>query len=116
MASINDLAAEINRQLALYAGATDEKVQQIAKKTAEEGVQKLKQDSPKVTGKYAESWTYKKVKGAYVVHNKDHYRLTHLIEKSYALRDGGRSTARPHIGPVEQKMIVDFEEELRREL
>ena len=116
MTSIGNLAAEINRQLALYANQTDETVQRIAEKTAQEGVEKLKVKSPKDTGDYAKSWTYRKVKGKFVVHNKEHYRLTHLLEKSHALRDGGRSQAQPHIKPVEQQMIRDFEADLRRGL
>lgn len=116
MTSIGNLAAEINRQLALYANQTDETVQQIAEKVAQEGVEQLKAKSPKDTGDYAKSWTYRKVKGKFVVHNKNHYRLTHLLEKSHALRNGGRSRAQPHIRPVEQQMIRDFEDELRRGL
>lgn len=113
---INGLAAEINRQLALYANQTDEKVQETAKKIAEEGAQKLREVSPKRTGRYASGWTFKKFKGSYVVHNKTHYRLTHLLEKSHALRNGGRSNPQPHIKPVERQMIEDFELELRRAL
>ena len=116
MASIGNLVAEINRQLALYANQTNETVQQIAEKVAQDGVEKLKTTSPKDTGDYAESWTYRKVKNKFVVHNKEHYRLTHLLEKSHALRDGGRSQAQPHIAPVEKEMIRDFEGELRRGL
>ena len=122
MTNIAQLAAEINRQLALFANQKGEKVQEIAEKTAQDGVAELKVKSPRDTGNYAESWTYKKVKltrgrgSKFVVHNKDHYRLTHLLEKSYALPSGGRSTAQPHIKPVEQQMIQDFEDELRRGL
>ena len=120
MTNIAQLAAEINRQLALFANQTGEKVQEIAEKTAQDGVAELKVESPKDTGDYAKSWTYKKVtrgKGSkFVVHNKDHYRLTHLLEKSYAKRNGGRSTPQPHIKPVEQQMIQEFEDELRRGL
>lgn len=116
MASIGQLAAEINRKLALYANQTDEKVQQIAEKTAKDGVEKLKVNSPKNTGDYSKSWTVKKVKGNLVVHNKEHYRLTHLLEKSHALANGGRSTAQPHIKPVEKQMVRNFEDDLRKGL
>ena len=122
MTNIAQLAAEINRQLALFANQTDEKVQQIAEKTAQDGVRELEIKSPKDTGDYSKSWTYKKVRltrgrgSKFVVHNKDHYRLTHLLEKSYAKQNGGRSTPQPHIKPVEQQMIQDFEDDLRREL
>lgn len=122
MTNIGQLAAEINRQLALFANQKSEKVQEIAEKMARDGAAELKVKSPRDTGDYAESWTYKQVKLTrgrgvkFVVHNKDHYRLTHLLEKSHALRNGGRTTAQPHIKPVEQQMIQDFEDELRRGL
>lgn len=116
--NVNNLAAEINRQLALYANQTDEKVQQITEKVADDGVDKLKVSSPKSPGggKYAGSWTKKKVGKRFVVHNKKHYRLTHLLEKGHAKVNGGRVAAQPHIKPVEQKMIDEFEDELRRRL
>lgn len=116
--NVNNLAVEINRQLALYANQTDEKVQQIAEKVTDDGVDKLKVSSPKSPGggKYAGSWTKKKVGKRFVVHNKKHYRLTHLLEKGHAKVNGGRVAAQPHIKPVEQKMIRDFENELRRGL
>lgn len=118
MANVNNLAAEINRQLALFANQTDETVQQIAEKVANDGAELLKAESPKSPGggDYAKNWTVKKVKGKFVVHNKEHYRLTHLLEKGHAKVGGGRVDAQPHIKPVETKMIVDFEDELRRGL
>lgn len=114
--NISSLAAEINRQLALYANQTDESVQRIAEEIAVEGVEMLKAESPKRYGDYAGSWTVKKVGKVFVVHNKEHYRLTHLLEKGHAKVNGGRVPARIHIAPVEDKMIDRFEDELRRGL
>lgn len=115
---IGSLAAEINRQLALYAHQTDQSVQRISEEIATEGVEMLKVESPKSPGggDYAKSWTVKKVGKVFVVHNKDHYRLTHLLEKGHAKVNGGRVDARVHIAPVEDKMVEKFEDELRREL
>ncbi|MEK3955373.1 HK97 gp10 family phage protein [Psychrobacillus sp. FSL K6-1464] len=116
--NVNNLADEINRQLALYANQTDESVQRIAEEIAAEGVEMLKADSPKSPGggEYAKSWSLKKVGKVFVLHNKDHYRLTHLLEKGHAKVNGGRVSARVHIAPVEGKMIEKFEDELRRDL
>lgn len=114
MASVQNLVAEINRQLEIYAGAVKEDVDKAAKENAHKGAEKLKQVSPKKSGDYAKSWTVKRVKERYVVHNKDHYRLTHLLEKSHAKKDGGRTTAQPHIKPTEQQMIRDFEADVRK--
>ncbi|OCS82277.1 HK97 gp10 family phage protein [Caryophanon tenue] len=111
MATINisQLANEINRELQRYANRITDETDVVAKEVAEDGVRQLKVTSPKDKGDYAAGWTYKKVKDAYVVHNKDEYRLTHLLEKPHVQRDGSLSQAQPHIKPVEQKMIADFE-------
>lgn len=112
---ISDLANEINRQLRMYADGVGEKINESAKEIAKEGVKELKQTSPsgsRKKKKYKKSWKDKKVNGKYIVHNTE-YRLTHLLEKSHATRDGGRTTAQPHIAPVERKMIQKFERAVR---
>lgn len=116
--SIDQLAAEINRQLAQYANGVGEEIDQLAKKIALEGVTRLKLTSPTLTNSYAKGWRAKKVEGKWVVHNATNYQLTHLLEKSHALRNGGRSTPQVHIQPVEEQMVNEFitgiEEVLRR--
>lgn len=107
--NINQLANEINRELQRYSNRITEDVDAVAKEVAKDGAQKLKATSPKNTGDYAEGWTYKKVDNAYVVHNKNKPQITHLLEKSHALRSGGRSTPQVHIKPVEESMVADFE-------
>ena len=60
---------------------------------------------------YAKGWTVKN-KGTvhnpeYIVHNKKHYRLTHLLENGHAMvvhgKRGGRVRAIKHIEPVANK-------------
>lgn len=114
--TVNDLAREINRQLSMYSGHTNASVDAVAKQVAIDGVEKLKATSPRRYGDYAESWTYRKVRGKYVVHNKDHYRLTHLLEKGHAKVNGGRTGKFIHIKPTETKMIEEFERKLIGEL
>lgn len=116
MTNINDLAAEINRQLRLYALQVRNDTAEIAEKIATQGEEELKQTSPKRNGNYAEGWTVTKRGKVFVVHNKEHYRLTHLLEKGHAKVNGGRTRKFPHIKKVELKLIADFEDELRRVL
>lgn len=118
---INDLAKEINKQLALYANFVEEEVDEVAKEVTSKAVTKLKQTSPVGNyaggGQYASGWRkVKKQKGSYVVHNATNYQLTHLLEKGHATIDGGRTRAFPHIKPVEVETNKDFEKELIRRI
>ena len=114
---ISDLAKEINKTLVEYTDEVVEKVEKSADKRTKEGVKLLKQRSPKDTGEYARSWTRKKRKTGYVIHNKK-YQLTHLLEKGHAKVGGGRVQAYPHIAPVEKQIvegyIKDVEEAIKR--
>lgn len=125
--SIDQLAAEVNRQLAVFQNATDEIVKDATVKIAKNTVQELKATSPKASGAYASSWRRDKIKSgrhsyAEVIHAGDgEYRLTHLLEKPHKAVYWGRpsgtlSKAQPHIAPAEEKAIADFETEIRRQV
>lgn len=116
--NVESLAAEINRSLAIYARQTEETVNDVAEKVASDGVELLRANSPKSPsgGKYAASWDYKKVGKKFIIYNKKHYRLTHLLEKGHAKVNGGRVRAIVHIAPVENRVINEFKEGLQRGL
>ena len=79
-------------------------------KVGQDTVRELQSTSPKRTGAYVKGWAYQmdprkktKDKQKMVVYNKDHYRLTHLLEKGHAKVSGGRVAAQPHIAPAAEK-------------
>lgn len=87
-------------------------------KKAKEEVKKL---SPvgtqhKRSKRYKQGWGYSTERGrgkiTVTVHNKTNYRLTHLLEKGHALRNGGRTRAIPHIKPVEEMVNKEYEENI----
>ena len=46
---------------------------------------------------------------SYIVYNKKHYRLTHLLEYGHAIARGtGRTPAKPHIKAVDEMVQSDF--------
>ena len=114
MADINSLANEITRALRQYTNEVQEEVNEAAEEVATDAVDKLKQSSPERTGRYAKSWTKTKKGDKWIVHNKKHYRLTHLLEKGHAKVNGGRVGAKVHIAPVEHNAINDFIERVER--
>ena len=124
--SIDQLAAEVNHQLALFQGATDEVVEKATDDVAKMTVQQLKATSPRGSGDYAKSWRSEKLKSrshhyGRVIHAGDgEYRLTHLLEKGHDVVRGGKvvghAPAYPHIADAEQKAIAEFEAEIRREV
>ncbi|MEK5390210.1 HK97 gp10 family phage protein [Margalitia sp. FSL K6-0131] len=113
--SINNLANEIARQLALYTSEVAEKVEAIKEDVTKEAVTLLKEKSPKNTGDYAKSWAKKKVGKNIVIYNRK-YQLTHLLEKGHVKREGGRVAAKIHIRPVEEMIVEEYVNRVERVL
>ena len=80
------------------------------------------------SGAYSRSWVNEtlpvgRLNTKQVVHNEEHYRLTHLLEKGHVIRNGtgrtfGKTGAYPHIAPVNdwanQELPKKVEQELSR--
>ncbi|WP_025148466.1 HK97 gp10 family phage protein [Bacillus sp. H1a] len=114
MASINDLASEITRELQRYSNLVEEDLEAAKEEVANDLVDELKQKSPKNTGKYSKGWRKKKEDNAIIVHNALKPQLTHLLEKGHAKANGGRVPAKVHIAPAEEKAINEFVERVER--
>ena len=124
--TVDGLSKAIQKTLAEYEGVTIESMKAAVDKASKEAVRELKSSSPKRTGAYAKSWAAKKArltnKWAYqkTVYNKEHYRLTHLLEKGHRVvgAKNGRTwvDARPHIEKVEQKAVETLVNEMKETL
>lgn len=92
-------------------------------KIAKEGVQKLRNTSPRKTGDYAKGWRVKRERGRDIpivtIHNATDYQLTHLLENGHVVVNGkgtyGRAPAKKHIKPVEEWAKSALPEEFERE-
>ena len=124
-----DLADEIKKILDDYEFEVIEDMDKAAFDTAKLGVKELKDKSPRSKrakgGAYAKSWGYTKQKmpfgyTSYVIRNKKHYQLTHLLENGHLIKNQhgsyGRTKPIPHIKPVEIIVQEHFLENLIKRL
>lgn len=117
-----DLAAEVERILAEYGDEVNEKMGEVVNKLAQKGAKQLRATSPvdasaPRSGAYAKGWTVEKdgkkhrqLRHSATIYNKEP-GLPHLVEKGHALRQGGRSPAKPHIKQVEDMLFDAFRPE-----
>lgn len=98
-----------------YTAEITKDVDQAANKSSKELVDSLKRDSPKRTGDYAESWSRVREGGVYIIRNKKHWRLTHLLEDGHRKRGHkGFVRAYPHIYKNADKAIQKFESDVEK--
>lgn len=121
MTSIDNMADEIVKGLQEYADLADTAMKKAVRKTATSVKKEISANAPKRTGKYAKSWTTKKVKEnshslEITVHSKDRYQIAHLLEKGHAKRNGGRVAGKPHIAPAEENGADLLESLIEKEL
>ncbi|MFJ8529638.1 HK97 gp10 family phage protein [Bacillus sp. NPDC094106] len=114
MASINNLANEIAREMQRYSNLVEEELEVAKEEVAKNLVDELKQKSPKKTGNYRKGWRAKKDGKSIIVHNVLKPQLTHLLEKGHAKANGGRVPAQVHIAPAEEHAINDYLERVER--
>ena len=107
---------EISDILDEYSSDIQESITESAIKVAKQGANELKSSSPKRTGDYRKGWRVKTTKGKgfvnCVIHNATNYQLTHLLEKTHLKRNGGLTTPKVHIAPVEESAIKQYEQEV----
>lgn len=116
--SIGSLSKEVIRELKTYAKVTTGKVKEAVKNAGKTAKEEINMTAPKRTGEYAKSWAVKTLNETgsrlvLVVHSRNKYQLTHLLEYGHAKRGGGRVEARAHIKLAEEKAVKSFEEKIR---
>lgn len=109
-----------------YVKDVKESFNECGREVSKEGVNMLRTTSPTRSGAYASDWAFKEEKGmlgtsVFVIYNKKHYQLTHLLEHGHVIRNGTRRTfgsvgAREHIKPTEQWVQEELPDLIERKL
>ena len=119
--SADRMAEAVMEGLMEYAELAADVMKDCVKKAGNTVKKETQAGAPVRTGKYKRSWAVKRQRETsstleVVVHSRNRYQLTHLLEKGHAKRGGGRVRAVPHIAPAEEKGIRELEEGIKRGL
>ena len=119
--SVDQLASEIHKILDEYGEDVGIGVTRQAVEVAAKGAEAINSSASGKFGgkKYRRSW-YTKTQQLSRVHAdvvicSRQYRVAHLLEKSHPVGNrGGSFSGRPHIKPVEEIIIKEYENECKR--
>lgn len=120
--TIDQFASSIHDILEKYGDEINENMDEAVKAVSRKGAQAVKSAASSTFNgnKYASGWTSKTETGRTssqgTIYNKTVPGLPHLLENGHAMRGGGRVAGRPHIKPVEEKIIQEFEQEVRKSI
>lgn len=85
---------------------------ECAKRINAKAQQVLKSPRKNVGNRYRRGWTHSSAKARTRVHNPQHYRLAHLLEKGHVIAPYGRTATfwkgTPHIYPVVQEIREEY--------
>ena len=120
--TIDNFAAAVGEILQQYGDDLQQNMNQIVKNVSKKGAAAVRTSARGAvggTGKYAKGWTSETDVGRLRVEGTIYNKtpgLPHLLEHGHALRNGGRTGARTHIAPVEEKVIREFESMVKSKL
>lgn len=124
--TLDNFDNEIKKILDAYGDDVSENLDVITRQVGQKGTQMLRNESRSAfnrTGKYASGWTSKTKKNrlytSVIIYNRTP-GLPHLLEHGHAVVAGGRVagqySGKTHIAPVENKLVKDYEREVKEKL
>jgi len=119
--TIENLDTAIQGILKEYEDDVSANLDEITRKIGKTGVKALNSASKSSFDgkKYGKSWTSTAEKGRLYTTVTLHSKmpgLPHLLEHGHAKVNGGRVKGRAHIEPVEQKLVTEYEREVKARL
>lgn len=116
---IEGLADAVMESLMEYNDLAADTVKKAVKDAGKTVRDKIRQNAPERTGRYAKSWTSKTTAESahsmqVTVYSPSRYMLAHLLEFGHAKRGGGRVSGCAHIAPAEEAGIEQLEKDIER--
>lgn len=122
--SPDDLTKVFDAAMNKYVTGVAVTMKEIIEQTGKETARQLRKTSPHRTGDYAKGWKQKALfenssEIRIKVYNKDHYQLTHLLEKGH--RPGGVNhgtfvPAHPHIQQAADAAADEIQRKIKQEV
>ena len=122
---LDQLNTAISKILQEYSDDVSVNLDTMVQKVCQKGAKAIKdQAASTVNGKdYQKSWTYQVERNRLysngIIYSKQP-GLPHLLEHGHVIRSGGRVTGQarafPHIAPVAEKLVNEFEREVKNKL
>ena len=120
MAKTKSVEVQMKQILDEYSDKVEDVLKKAAESTSDESASKLRNTSPKRYGDYAKSWVAERHEDGWIVRNREHYRLTHLLENGHVIRNKkgtyGRTSGIKHIKPVETWGNREFQRKIEEGL
>lgn len=120
---VDRLTSEVEKILSKYQEDIQGNVNDIVKEMSKKGAQSIKSQARSMfggSGAYASGWTSRAETGRLsaqgTIYNATEPGMPHLLEHGHALRQGGRAPGYPHIAPVEDTLVKEFEQKVKSKL
>lgn len=118
---IDKLTQAVSKIMEEYGDDVQDNLTDIVKDMSKKGARAVNQEAGKTFNgsKYKKSWTSTTETGRTSAQGTIYSKipgLPHLLEYGHALRQGGRTQGRPHIAPVEETLVKEFEEKVKSKL
>jgi hypothetical protein len=114
----DQLAIELSQAVKDYTEDVQQSIDKEVRSTASKVKNEIKQNSPRDTGEYADSWSQKTSRKegntTVTIYNKKKPQLTHLLEFGHAKVNGGRVPGIPHIRPAYDKFVPQMEKDIEK--
>lgn len=115
-----DVTAQMEKILDEFADRLNMKADEVMEEECRKTVADLRATSPKDTGEYRNDWEFMHKQHKWIVYNKDHYRLTHLLNNGHVVKNQygrySRYRGDKHIDQAEQRSIADLFREMGKKI